>query len=116
MLAADGGHPPHAHAVVRVHGRSEIVAAVYGDFVAQAGQFVASLLVIGFDAAVLGDQAATSDERDADAAARDRVLRCGGRRENPLFCFPSARPVWSASPFSYRCLDFFHPSPLLLAQ
>src|SRR5260370_40943441 len=71
MLGADGWQPPHAHAVVRVHGRSEIVAAVYGDFVAQAGQFVASLLVIGFDAAVLGDQAATSDERDADAAARE---------------------------------------------
>src|SRR5258708_33895928 len=85
MFGADGGQPPHAHAVVRVHGRSEIVAAVYGDFVAQAGQFVASLLVIGFDAAVLGDQAATSDERDADAAARDRGLRCGGGRPKTFF-------------------------------
>ena len=69
MLGADGRQPPHAHAVVRVrwNWRSEIAAAIDGDFVPQAGQFVASLLVIGFDAAVLGDHAASPDERDPDA-------------------------------------------------
>src|ERR1700737_87862 len=77
MLGANGWQPPHAHAVVRVYGRSEITAAIYGDFVPQPGQFVASLLVIRFDAAVLGDHAATADEGDTDTAAWVGLLRCG---------------------------------------
>ena len=75
MLGTDGGQTPHAHAVVRIHRRSEIRSAIDGDFVPQAGEFVAGLLVIGFDAAVLGNQAATPDERDPDAPARNGVLR-----------------------------------------
>jgi hypothetical protein len=63
---------------VRVHGRSEIAAAIYGDFVSQAGQFVASLLVIRFDAAVLRDHAAAADEGDTDSAAWARLLGDGG--------------------------------------
>ena len=82
MLGADGGQTPHPHAVVRTHGRSEIRSAIDGDFMPQAGKFVASLLVVGFDAAVLGNQAATPDERDPNAAPRDRVLRRGRERQN----------------------------------
>ena len=86
MFGADGGQAPHPHAVVRVHRNwgSEIRTAIDGDFMPQPGEFVARLLVIGFDAAVFGDQAATPDERDADAAARNRVLRCGRERQNLL--------------------------------
>src|SRR5208337_5261009 len=82
--------PPHAHAVVRVYGRSEIAAAIHRDFVSQASQFVASLLVIGFNAAVLGDHAATSDERDTDAAAWARRLRCVGEGQK---LFGGGEPV-----------------------
>src|SRR5271157_127090 len=80
MLGADGRQPPHPHAVMRArwNRRSEITAAIDGDFVPQAGQFVASLLVIGLDATVLGDHAAAPDERDADPAARASALRRSG--------------------------------------
>src|SRR5260221_2632430 len=83
MLRADRWQAPHAHAVVRVHGRSEIAAAIYGDFVSQSGQFVASLLVIRFDSAVFGDHAATANKGDTDAAAWAGVGRGGG--EGPTF-------------------------------
>src|SRR5260221_10544168 len=83
MLRADRWQAPHAHAVVRVHGRSEIAAAIYGDFVSQARQFVASLLVIRFDSAVFGDHAATANKGDTDAAAWAGLGRGGG--EGPTF-------------------------------
>src|SRR5258708_23499246 len=78
MLRADRWQAPHAHAVVRVHGRSEIAAAIYGDFVSQARQFAASLLVIRFDSAVFGDHAATANKGDTDAAAWAGLGRGGG--------------------------------------
>src|SRR6267143_1130 len=77
MLGANGRQTPHAHAVVPVHGRSAIAAAIYGDFVSQARQFVADLLVIRFDATVLGNHAAAADEGDTDTAAWARLLCCG---------------------------------------
>src|SRR5258708_9422784 len=83
MLRADRWQAPHAHAVVRVHGRSEIAAAIYGDFVSQARQFVASLLVIRFDSAVFGDHAATANKGDTDAAAWAGLGRGAG--EGPSF-------------------------------
>src|SRR5258708_32789037 len=78
MLRADRWQAPHAHAVVRVQGRSEIAAAIYGDFVSQARQFAASLLVIRFDSAVFGDHAATANKGDTDAAAWAGLGRGGG--------------------------------------
>src|SRR6266852_9589562 len=90
MLGADGWQPPHAHAVVRVHGRSEIAAAIYGDFVSQAGQFVAGLLVIRFDAAVLGDHAAAANEGDTNTAAWARLFLRGGEGQTS---FGGCEPV-----------------------
>jgi len=66
MLGADRRQPPYPHAVVRLHGRSEITAAINRNFVSQAHKFVASLLVIGFDAAIFRDHAAPADKRDTD--------------------------------------------------
>ena len=84
MLGANGWQTPHAHAVVRVHGRSEIAAAIYGDFMSQAGQFVASLLVIRLDAAVLRNHAAAPDEGDTNTAAWAGLLRRGGGGQTSL--------------------------------
>src|SRR5580698_7136605 len=84
MLGTNGRQPPHAHSVVRVYGRSEIAAAIYSNLVPQAGQFVAGLLVIGFDAAVFVYHAATSDKRDANASAGLWRLRRGGERHKLL--------------------------------
>jgi hypothetical protein len=67
MLGTNSRQPAHAHAVVRVHGRSEIAAAIYGDFVPQAGQLMAGLLVIGFDAVGMdADEQRLSAEKKAD--------------------------------------------------
>src|SRR4029077_18539044 len=62
----------------------EITAAIHGDFVSQARQFVASLLVIRFDATVLGDHAAAADEGDTNAAAWTGLLRDGGEGQTSL--------------------------------
>jgi hypothetical protein len=58
--------------MVSVHGRSKVSAAIDGDFVPKASQLMTNLLVIGFDAAVLGNQTASSDESDPYALARAR--------------------------------------------
>src|ERR1039457_1947821 len=74
MFGTQGRQPAHAHAIVSVHGRSEIGAAIHRDFVPEAGQFMTNLLVIRFDPDVFGNQAASSDESDPYALARARNL------------------------------------------
>src|ERR1035438_10609111 len=63
MFGSYGGQPAHPHALVSVHGRSKVSAAIDGDFVPKASQLMTNLLVIGFDAAVLGNQTASSDRK-----------------------------------------------------
>ena len=70
MFRPDGWQPLHPHAVVHLHRRSEISAAIYGDFVSQARQFVTGVFVVRLDTAVLREHSAATNQRDADTAAR----------------------------------------------